>query len=176
MDPPLPLAVYLLDVAKEFDWRLMNVTKVSLKRARCAGFSLVESIMGMAVFGIAFLSLYGGLASGFSTIRMARENLRATQIILEKMETIRLYNWEQLNTKDFVPTTFQGSYYPPGQTNGVGVVYNGTVSLKKANLGANYDDDMALLTVQVDWTTGGVSRSRSQSTYVSRYGLQNYVW
>jgi type II secretory pathway pseudopilin PulG len=143
------------------------------------GFSLVEAVVGMCVAGIMFVALYAGLVWGFSTLRMARENLRATQIILEKMETIRLYTWEQLTVEtNFLPTNFTASYYPPGETNasGSGTLYTGTLAVTPLAFGSNYDDDIAMVTVNLEWTTGQTPRQRSLSTYVSRYGLQNYIW
>src|SRR5512139_2375055 len=70
------------------------------------GFSIVEAVIGMMVLRLSALALTGGMISGFTTVRMARDNQRATQIILDKMEMIRLYSWDQLNTPAFIPPTF----------------------------------------------------------------------
>jgi type II secretory pathway pseudopilin PulG len=143
------------------------------------GFSLVEAIIGMCIASVMFIALYAGLLWGFSTLRLARDNLRATQIILEKMETIRLYTWEQITVKtNFLPAQFTASYYPPGLTNasGSGTLYSGTLTITPVAFGSNYDDDMAVVTVNVEWTTGQIPRRRTLSTYVSQYGLQNYIW
>ena len=56
-------------------------------------FSMIEILVAMVVLGIMFVSLYSGFSSGFAVVQLARENLRATQILQEKMETIRLYTW-----------------------------------------------------------------------------------
>jgi len=32
------------------------------------------------------------------------------------------------------------------------------------------------VTVTVAWTSGSKTHSRSMSTYVSKYGAQNYIW
>lgn len=153
------------------------VTSIA-RPGRATAFSIVEAIVGTGVVGIMFVSLYAGLASGFSTIRMARENLRATQVILEKMETIRLYTWEQLTETNFLPTNFTATYYPPGSTNsaGTGPTYFGTLTITQVNFGTTYDDELAVVTVSVTWDTAGVNRTRSLSTYVSPFGLQNYIW
>ena len=71
--------------------------------AACSGFTLIEGIMGVGIMGVLFVSLYTGMTTGFGVVRMARENLRATQVLQEKFETIRLYTWEQINT----PGTFR---------------------------------------------------------------------
>ncbi len=49
---------------------------------------MIEVTIGMGVIGTTCAALLTGITSGFFTMRMARENLRATQIILEKVETI----------------------------------------------------------------------------------------
>ena len=146
------------------------------KKSKASGaFTLIEVLVCTAVIGVVFVSLYAGMASGVSTMQMARHNLRATQILVEKMETIRLYNWDQITT-NFIPTTFSTTYYPSGTTNQQGVVYTGKVIISKPDLNANYDDDMRLIEVELNWTTGSLPRTRSVSTLYSRYGLQNYVY
>src|SRR5262245_17486438 len=59
-----------------------------------SAFTLVEVMMGVLVLGIMVVSLYTGFAFGFTQIRIARENVRATQVLLEKMEVMRLLNWD----------------------------------------------------------------------------------
>ena len=73
-------------------------------------YSMVELLVAMAVLGVMFVSLYSGFSAGFAIIELARENLRATQILQEKMETIRLYTWDQVNTPGFIPTNFVESF------------------------------------------------------------------
>ena len=59
-------------------------------RTRVAGFSLVEVVIAMAVAGVSVIALLSAISSGMLTMQMARENVRATQIMLEKTETLRL--------------------------------------------------------------------------------------
>lgn len=134
--------------------------------------------------GIMFVSLYAAIASAFSTIEVNRENLRATQILLEKTEMLRCYNWEQINngwcgnaytaTNASVPATFNAPYYPDG-ANG-GFLYNGTVIVTNAPADTTYADDMRSVTITVTWTSGNAPRTRSMTSLVSRYGLQNYIY
>ena len=70
---------------------MKQIALIQETRRKTAGaFSLVEVMIGMAIVGVTFVSLYGGMTYGFSSVRMSLENLRATQILVEKMETIRL--------------------------------------------------------------------------------------
>src|SRR5713226_7153106 len=80
-------------------------------RGRLA-FTLAEVVVAMAVMAVMFVSLYGGITTGFAVTQLARENLRGTQIILEKMEGIRLYNWNQLVYSNMIPSSFTNYYYP----------------------------------------------------------------
>lgn len=158
----------------------MRIDKLTLNRRRRSGLTLVETMVGMGVFGVGMFSLYAGISLGFTVVDHTREDLRATQIIVEKMETIRLYSWDQVNTPNFIPATFTDHYYPAGvgNTNGwsSGVVYNGTVTLGSGPTGRSYSTNLMLVTINVAWSDGGSSRSRQLSTYISRNGLQNYVY
>src|SRR5688500_16526983 len=74
----------------------IKVSIVSRLRRALAAFSIVEVTIGLGIMGTTMAALFSGFTTGFFTIRMARENLRATQIMLEKVETIRLYSWQQV--------------------------------------------------------------------------------
>ena len=143
------------------------------------GFTLVEAIVAMAVVGIVVMALYGGITSSFLIIRIARENLRATQIMLEKMEVMRLCTWDQVNSNGFIPSTFTASYYTKNSTNLTGVIYDGRITIAPVTalqINGSYNDDMRKITVDVGWTTQNQNHTRQISTYVSRYGIQNYLF
>lgn len=148
-----------------------------------SAFSLIEAVVGMAVFGITCVALYSGIASGYSTVQFARENLRAMQILVEKMELIRLYNWDQINEAGFVPTAFEEVYCPSaadGKKNesqgSPGVTYYGKITITNPPFTASYGSKLKLVTVDLTWTTGKIKRSRSLSTLVAFDGLQSYIY
>jgi type II secretory pathway pseudopilin PulG len=138
-------------------------------------FTILEVVVAMTLLLMLVVAVYGGISSGMTTVRMARENLRAKQILLEKMEALRLYNWDQLNG-GFLSPNFIVNYDVNNSSTNSGVLYRGTVSIKAAPLGTTYDDQMRLVTVRLDWKTGLVPRHRELSTYVCRSGLQNYIY
>ena len=154
----------------------------SSKRTRSWGFTLAEVMVAVGVLGISFVSLYAAMSAGFAMTQVSRENLRATQIMLGKMEGIRLYNWNQITASNMIPATFVDHYYPGvGGEQPSGISYSGTIEVNKstdANLipRRSYDDDMRVVTVRVQWKSGNVVRSRMMSTMVSKHGLQNYVY
>jgi type II secretory pathway pseudopilin PulG len=163
------------------------------KEKQPLAFSLVEVVFAMALVSVLFVSLYGGIASGFGLVTLARENLRANQILVEKMDTLRLYSWDQINSNGFIPKTFTANFFPSVITNLVtssggtvvtstttftntGISYYGQVLVTNAPVSTEYATNMKLITVTLTWTNGGVPRSRDLSTMVSQSGIQNYVY
>ena len=142
---------------------------------RTAAFSLMEALVAVGVSGLMFLTLYAGFSSGFAVLQLARENLRGTQILQEKMETFRLYNWDQLTAASFIPTQFVDTFYPGTQSTS-GISYTGIVTIAAAPISESYSNDLRLITVEVQWLSANVLRKRDMSTLVSRYGLQNYIY
>jgi len=164
---------------------IRNETSIAMKTAptqrRCpprwgsVAFTLIEVLVAVAISGIVFVGLYSGISSGFAIVELARENLRAGQILQEKMETIRLYTWSQITTAGFVPTNFTDVFFTSTQS-ASGLTYTGRVTIASAPISESYSNDMKSVTVQVTWTSAGVIRSRDMQTLVSRYGLQNYIY
>src|SRR4051794_40443007 len=97
--------------------------KLNLANAfrRQRAFSLIEVTIGMGILGTVVGAVLSGFTSGIFTMKMARENLRATQIMLERMETIRLYSWDQINAS-YLSNTFT-AFYDPNATNAPGLTY-----------------------------------------------------
>ncbi len=165
----------------------MKITPGSLSfrfRRSLAGFSLVEVLIGMGILATALGALFSGFTTGFFTMQLARENLRATQIMLEKVETIRLYNWDQVaNTPGYIPLGFTNYYDPMAPAGQQGIAYIGHISIDPVpatpatgfSPAPNYLNNMKMLTVTLDWSTGHMPRHRQFTSYVSRRGLQAYV-
>jgi type II secretory pathway pseudopilin PulG len=142
-------------------------------------FTLVEVLMGVGVLGVMMVSLYGGLYFGFAQVKISREDERATQILQEKMEVVRLLNWNQVaNLPGYVPATFTASYAVGNPTNAPAgsLTYSGTVLVTNAPLSETYSNDLRMIQVQVRWQSGGINHQRQMTTFVSHYGLQNYVY
>lgn len=163
--------------------------KQTNKRQACAAFTLVEVMCAAAITAIVLLALFYGISQGLAMTQTARESLRATQIALSRMEGLRLEAWgpNQLFNPTYVPTNFTESFYPPGyygSTSLTGVVYSGTMTITTNPFtGPNppsYNDDMALVTVTVQWQDVHYGRtntfSRTNYTYVAAHGIQNYVY
>jgi prepilin-type N-terminal cleavage/methylation domain-containing protein len=156
------------------------------KSGQCRlAFSLIEVMTSMVVVGIAATALYAGMAHCTSATKNARQNLRATQVIVEKMEVIRLLTWDQLTTNNVLPTTFTEAYATiieahKKKTNVFdgGLTYYGTITILpplETQLLGTYTNDLRIVQVQVAWTNQGMPHSRKVTSYVSRYGIQNYI-
>jgi prepilin-type N-terminal cleavage/methylation domain-containing protein len=148
-------------------------------QSRQEAFTLIEVVVSVAVLGILLVSLYGGLTFGFSQIQVTREEERATQILSEKMEIARLISWDQLvNLPGYIPTNFTASYSIANPTNipAGSLIYSGTVTITNAPVSENYSNDLKMLVISLAWQSRGINHRRAMTTFVSRYGLQNYVY
>ena len=153
------------------------------RHPRCAAYTLVEVMIAIFVMAIMTISLYGGFSAGFAIVNLARENLRATQIMVQKTEDLRLYNWTQITNSTFLKPSFVDWYNPSGtNTKTAGAVYQGNVSVSAvAGIPAAYANNMRAITISLFWTnyihgsTNKIVRSRQMRTYVARYGMQNFV-
>ena len=138
---------------------------------------LTEALTALAVVAVLALALYLGMAYGTSATAAERENLRATQIVLNRMEGIRLFTWDQLVDPALNPGTFTEYFLNTGTNRGV--QYNGTVVVS-TNLTlsppAAYSANMRMVTVQLTWTKGSATHRCQMSTYVSKNGVQNYIF
>lgn len=141
---------------------------------------MVEPLVAAGLLGIMFLALYAGVSAAFATINSARQGLRATQVALEKMETMRMYSWDQVNSNGFIPPTFTASFFPSiGGTNDSSsgnLTYYGTTVITNTPITATYSNDMRLVIVTVNWTNSGRAYQRKMQTYISQYGMQRYIY
>jgi len=152
--------------------------QIELKRdaARHEAFTLLEVMFAVVIVGVEFVSLYVAISQGFAVVQSTRENLRATQIMQEQVEIIRVLDWSKITT-NASPWSFNASFYPAGGTNNEGIVYSGSIAITDAPVPVAYAPDMRLVVVSLSWTNGAnsrLTRNREMRTLVSRYGLHNY--
>lgn len=155
--------------------------KITLKQDRkpetaALAFTLPEVLVAAAIGAFVFSGFFLCLSQGVAVTRLARENLRASQILQQQMETIRLYTWGQINSNGFVPPTFVMPIDPSSTNTNTTAVYLGIIAITNAPMTESYSNDHVLVTVTVKWTNNFVSRTRQMSTIVSQYGLHNYYY
>lgn len=143
-------------------------------------FSLVETMVASALAALMFMAGMTAFSNTFRIVALDRENARAVQVLLEKTELLRLYNWDQITGADtniFIPTTFTAPFSP--DTNNAGFNYWGTVFITNVPITETYSSDLREVIITVTWTSPDSSarlHSRSMTTFVSRYGLHNYLY
>jgi type II secretory pathway pseudopilin PulG len=146
-----------------------------IKFNRQSASTLVEVVMSVAVIGVMGSALLGSFAYGFALMGRVRENQRATQIIMEKVETIRLYRWEQVLTPGFIPSAFTEVFDPQCTSNSM--AFNGTVLITNVPGSASYQTNMRQLVITLDWQSAdNNARTRKFATIIAKDGLQNYVY
>jgi prepilin-type N-terminal cleavage/methylation domain-containing protein len=145
-----------------------------------AAFTLVEVIVAAAILGILMIVFFAGYAQGYFELNTSREDLRATQILTQKAETIRLCTWTNLLS---LPTTFVDYYTDSSATNGQVATYYGTISVSaptNISSAATYYDDIKLVTIGVTWTNylreRPVAHYRQIQTMAAKNGMVNYLF
>src|SRR5213080_2681513 len=133
--------------------------EIKLKRAaaRHQAFTLMEVMLAVVIVGVEFVSLYVAISQGFAVVQSARENLRATQIMQEQVEIIRVLDWDKITTTPS-PWGFSANYYPTGGTNNQGLTYSGSIAVTDAPVPGAYSADMRLVVVSLSWTNCANSR------------------
>jgi len=141
-------------------------------------------LVAAAILGFVATTLYGAFAAGFCVIQSTRENLRATQIMVQKMEAIRLLTWSQTGDTNYLKPIFFEAYDPLGaKTNSGGAKYTGYVQASvpaAGDLPEAYRTNMRTITVTLYWTNYNGAKAivhrRDMQTRVARNGMQNYIW
>ena len=142
-------------------------------------FMLVETLVGVALGVLMLSSLYACFVYGWAIVQATREDLRATQILLQRMERVRLCTFEQITDPTCNPRTTSEVYDPKNQSAGTGgVVYTITFDASAPPAGSvpeSYRLNMLVVTVRAAWNSGKVAHQCSMQTYVARKGMEGYV-
>jgi prepilin-type N-terminal cleavage/methylation domain-containing protein len=166
-----------------------NVSRIA--RRSLQGFTLIEAMISLLIISFLVVSLSAGIGYGFKTDQLVREDARATQILNEKIDKLRLCTWEQLRDRNYMADNFYCAFNPEdaelgdeGVTNlkGAGrwkrqdLNYEGKITLTNGPSDVVYGTNMMGVTVSLEWTSStGLKRQRSMTTYVAKYGIQNYA-
>ncbi len=164
--------------------RASGMSPEHLKRRERA-FTFAEVLIAAGILAFVGTTLYAAFASGFCLIQSTRENLRATQIMVQKLEAVRLFTWSQIrDTTNYLKPTFVEQYDPLGAAkNTSGARYTGFVSASvppAGDLPEAYRTNMRTVTITLYWTNYNGSKplvhQREMQTRVARNGMQNYIW
>ena len=144
--------------------------------SRQRAYTLPEVMMGVLIMSIVFVTLYAGFTQGFGVVQASRENLRATQILQQYSELVRLYTWDQLTNGTTIPHPYTKTwtFYPLGGTGHQGVTYTANMSIDSSAMAEDYAADTKKVTFTLSWTSGNIPHQRQMTTLVSKYGLHKY--
>ena len=147
-----------------------------------AAFTLAEVLVAVFLGSMMLTALYAAFTFGYSTVKVEREDLRATQILVEQMEGLRLTPFTSLQA-----VTTNAYFDPLNQTNGTaGALYTITITTNAptaaeltppgmVNPVVYYAKDMRKITATATWTNSNLVRTRTLQTYASKNGIQGYV-
>jgi prepilin-type N-terminal cleavage/methylation domain-containing protein len=153
----------------------MKLHITSIHRGLRSGVSLIEVMVGIAIAGIVLGALYSGISFGFSVVHSMRDELRATQIMVEHLERTRLYTWSQITDTNFMPQgTFIEHYYSE-DGNGQGTIFAKRIEVDDPPLTTTYAGQMRQVTIHLKWTNGSRLQEREMTTFVAKNGLQSYI-
>ena len=131
-------------------------------------FTIVETVVATLLLTSSVLALYAAFSFGFRVIKLSQEDLRADQVLVQNLETLRVYDWSKV-TSGFIPTNITESFSENG-----GVTYDVAIEITSAPVIESYSDKLRQVTVSLSWESGGAFRNRSMTTFVSKDGLQTY--
>ncbi len=152
-----------------------------------SAYTLVEVLCALALGAIVISAMFTAFNNGFAILRLTRDDERATQILMQKTEAIRVMTWANLSN---CPTTFQDSYNPTGTNGTQGTTYYGTISRfgDPTNLPSTvyYRSNVYLVTITLTWsnslTTSNnsswtpVGHTRQAQTLLAQQGMQSYLY
>ena len=163
--------------------KTIAIAKNSRRQRRNAAFFLLEATIGMALLGLIFMALYTGLVTTTFSVQLSRENLRATQIMAEKLDTLRLYGWKKIIEEDpfymqrgVVDVPVYSDDPSKAGNDATARVFDTEILIEPAPFTEAYAVDMRMVTVKLTWATGKMKRTRSMSTLISKHGLFKYVY
>jgi len=154
--------------------------RIRLSKKLNLGMTLAEVVMATGIIAVTGAGVISSINYGLCIMRLARENQRATQVMLEKLEAIRLYNWDQVTNVSFIPGSFTAPYDPTANGSSQGTTYYGSMSVTApvfTGTTPNYAPNLRQFNVSLVWTNStGLAHTRSLSTLVGQNGVQNYVY
>src|SRR5205809_1837246 len=143
-----------------------------------SGFTFVETMVAMLTGAVMLAALYASFAFGYGAVKLAREDLRATQILLQQMETLRLTSFAAIQTG-----TSTNYFDPTGMTNGCGgAVYTITVTTNAPTSSdmpvqpVYYTSKIRKATATTTWPKSDQLPSRSLKTFARRSPIPSSVY
>jgi type II secretory pathway pseudopilin PulG len=81
-------------------------------RHSVTGSTLIEAMMAAGISAIFLSSLFAINTASMSTIKMAREAAAASQVLQQRVESMRIANWHQITDPDWVKANLLNTSAP----------------------------------------------------------------
>lgn len=132
-------------------------------------------MVGFLILGVIVAALCGGFSFGFNTIKLSQEEVRADQILVQKLEALRVCKFANVTTA-YIPTNFTAYYSTSNAAHGV--TYNGTMTISPfvpSTAPEAYSNTLRQVTASVSWFSEGMNHTRTMITLVSSNGISTYT-
>ena len=149
------------------------------------GYTLTKVLVGAATLGVVVGSLCVPLSAAFCVVQSTRQNLRATQIVMQKAEALRLFTSSQVcDANHQRKPLFVERDDPRGVTSNPGSAqYTGYLSAAGPAAGDllnAYRANPRAVTVTLCWTNYNgaqpIVHTREIQTRLARNGTPKYIW
>jgi hypothetical protein len=153
---------------------------------REAGDSFTRMLAGIAILSVAATGLYGALSPAYRALRSTREELRASQIVMKKAETLCLLDRNQVcetnhQGKPLFVEPYSARHAPrtPGGVQYTGYLSTGapTAAGQPANTSRGH---LRSVTVTLCWTNAEDAKPtvhrREIQARLAPNGMPKYVW
>lgn len=144
-----------------------------------------EGLVAAAFLGVVVALLYGAFSLGFPVIQSTRESLRASRIVMQRAEALRLFTGSQVrDPNNCLKPLFVEPYDPRGVTSNSGrgqyAGYASAAGSATGDLPTACHTHMRPVTVTLYWTNyigaKPVVHSRQMQTALARNGMPKYIW
>lgn len=132
------------------------------------GFTLVETLVGAAIFGLLFAGILAAVGNGARTIRATQGQQKALRVLVEKAEQLRMSDWASL-TNGGTPLQFAVPQHDD-EANCPHLMY-GTVTIAPKPFTEDYATNLLLVRFDLQWGDSDAKRSNYVETLVARNGI-----
>jgi uncharacterized protein (TIGR02598 family) len=113
------------------------------RRTRAAAFSIIETTMAAALSAVFLASLFSMNSASMQTLKMAHESACASQVLQQRVESLRIANWHQITDADWLQanlfnTDAPGSDLLKGENETLTLIPYGSSSTGNTQLNRNY--------------------------------------
>ena len=120
------------------------------QRTKEQAFSIVETTMAAALAAIFLASLFAMNSSSMQTLKMAHEAACASQVLQQRVESLRIANWHQITDADWLKanllnTDAPGSDLLKGESETLTLIPYGSSATGNTQLTRNYGSSATIV-------------------------------